>query len=473
MATDPFKVLLVNPPIPATWYNDEFYPPSGLLYLAAVLEKNGQDVKLLDMKALKPDIPDKQKFYVDTLIKAISDFNPGIIGFGCLFSGNFLDVLRFSVVCKERFKEIPIVAGGIHFTIYAEKILENCPSIDGVFLGEAEEAIVELAETIKSRHFELDKVDGFAYRNNGKIQMNPKSNFIKNIDNIPFPAYNLINIKDYYVDTSHWHNPKRLPINTSLPIISSRSCPYRCTFCSMYTVMGPHWRGRSANNVVDEIEYLYNTYNHRHFSFMDDNFSFNKQRTLEICREIKRRNMDIQYETPNGLSISSLDKEVLDAMVSSGLVRIYLAIESGSDFIRNKIMKKNLKREKIFEVIRLTKEYPRLFVNVFFVMGMPEETQETLQDTFDMIKEIEVNKIHLMNIIPFPGTKVYEQAVRDNLLIGIDAENMYKFDNLYFKNYTHFFIKPYKLTLKELHDFRAKCEILIADQKARRQQQLI
>src|SRR5208337_4375395 len=126
--------------------------------------------------------------------------------------------------------------------------------------------------------------------------------FIGDLDEIPFPAYDLINLKDYYHDTSNWLNPKNLPINTSISILSSRSCPMRCNFCSMFMVMGPKWRCRSPQNVVDEIEYLYHKYNHRHFSFMDDNLTLKKSHVLEICNQIIERNLNIQFETPNGIA---------------------------------------------------------------------------------------------------------------------------------------------------------------------------
>jgi magnesium-protoporphyrin IX monomethyl ester (oxidative) cyclase len=463
------KILLVNPPIPETWYNDEYYLPSSLLYLSAVLQENGNEVKILDMKVLKADASDnRQKFYENVLIDTISNFQPEIIGFGCLFSGNFPDALRFSILCKQNFESIPIIAGGIHFTIYAHQILANCPSIDWIALGEAEHSITQLVNTIKNNRYELDKVDGFAYRMNGKIIVNPKKSYIDNIDDIPFPAYELLNLEDYYLDTSRWHNPKQLPINTSIPIITSRSCPNRCSFCSMYMVMGPRWRARSPQNVVDEIEYIYDTYNHKHFSFMDDNLTLKKSRVLEICNLINKRNLNIQFETPNGLSLNTLDKEVLDALVSAGLIRTYLAIESGSDYIRNKVMRKNLSREKIFEIIHLTKEYKQLFVNAFFIIGMPEETKETLAETYKMIQQMDVDKIQLQHIVPFPGTDVYDQALRDNLLVDIDAENLYKSDDRYFKNRNRFFIKPYKLDLAELHEFRAKCEALMAEQSLKK-----
>jgi radical SAM superfamily enzyme YgiQ (UPF0313 family) len=456
------KILLINPPIPAKWYNDEFYLPSSLLYLGAALQTNCDEVKIIDMKALKvPKDKDRNEFYDRYLINILDEFSPELIGFGCLFSGNFPDTLRFSIRCKEHRKDIPVVAGGIHFTIYAGEILKNCPSIDFIVMGEGEETTVRLANMLKTNRKDFASLDGFAYRENNEVKVNPKKRYIENLDMIPFPAYNLIDLTDYYVDTSKWHNPKNLPINTSIPIITSRSCPNLCNFCSMYMVMGPKWRPRTAINVVDEIEFLYNTYNHMHFSFMDDNMTLQKKRALDICSEITKRKLNIQFETPNGLNINTLDEEVLDALVSAGMVRISIAIESGSDFIRNKIMRKRLSRTKIIDTVKLTKQYPQLHTSAFFIMGMPEETQETLMDTYNLIKEIDFDKIHLMNIAPFPCTEVFEQAKKDGILMNIDTKDMYKADDLYFKNYERFFIKPYKLEVSEMLDFRCKCEELI------------
>jgi len=456
------KILLVNPPIPAAWYNDEFYLPSSLLYLGAQLQRNGEDVEILDLKTVKNSQEDlSEKFYDKILLDTILKFDPEIIGFGCLFSGNFPDVLRLSKLCKKNFRDIPIIAGGIHFTIYAKEILENCPSIDWIALGEAEETIVKIVDKIKRKDNDFSDIQRFGFRKNKKIIITPGKHYISDPDTIPFPAYDLVDLKDYYTDTSFWHNSKGMPINTSIPIITSRSCPNQCPFCSMYMAMGPKWRARSPQNVVDEIEFLYNKYGHRHFSIMDDNFSLVKSRVIEICDLIKKRGLDLQFETPNGLSLKTLDREVIDAMVSAGLVRVSLAIESGSDYIRNVVMRKNLAREKIFKVTKIIKEHKSIFTNAFFIIGMPEETQETLMDTYNMMKEIDVDKVHLMNIVPFPSTRVYAQALRDNLLVDLDPKNIYKADDLYFKNYDRFFIKPYELELTDLREFRVKCTELI------------
>lgn len=465
------NILLINPQTPYFIFNKEYYIPSSLLYLAAVLRNNGNNVGILDLNTFRIDdtIENHNKtleIYEKVIIDRISNFHPSFIGITCLFSGQFPLVLNYSKKIKEKFINIPITIGGIHPTLFPYEILSNCPSIDYVIIGEGEESIVNLTNTIKRYRNEefnndLRQIDGLAYRCNGKVIINPKTSFIANLDRLPFPAYELINLKDYYYNTNNWHNPKNLPINCSIPIISSRSCPVRCNFCSMYKVMGSKHRKRSPKNVVDEIEFLYRKYNHRHFSFMDDNLTLEKSHVLDICNEIIKRKLNIQFETPNGISTGSLDEEILEALVSAGLVRLALAIESGSDYIRNKIMGKRLPRKKIFEIVRLTKRYNSLYVRAFFIMGMPEDNRKTLWETHDMIKEIDVDKPIVFNLLPLPGTKVFEQALRDDLFIdNVDLDHLWRTD-LYLTENKRFFIKPYDLEVEELYEFRERFDKLI------------
>lgn len=462
------RVLLVNPPIPDYFYNREFYFPSSLLSLGAVLREAGHDPKILDFKIHQRGEQDPAPaFYDETLRATVLEFQPDLVGFGCLFSGNFPAVLRLSQCVKAIRPEILTLMGGIHATLYASDILDNCPTLDGLVLGEGEDTILNVLDAI-TRNAHWGAIGGVAFRDPGRTVVNPKTDYIHDVDRLPRPAYELIRPEDYFMDTTAWHNPKGLPIHTSVPIVSSRSCPNRCTFCSMYQVMGPRWRPRTAAHVVDEIEHVYHTYGLRHFSFMDDNVTLQKQRMIDICRGILDRGLDLQFETPNGISIKTLDAEVLDAMVSAGMVRTCLAIESGSDLIRNRIMKKHLSEEKIYEVLELTRQYAQLFVNAFFLIGMPEETHETLEATYRMIERIRPDKTIVMNLVPFPGTEVYEQALRDNLLVGGQPEKLYLADDRYFTNYDQVFLKPYALDVNDIRAFRSRCQRLLDRQQRER-----
>ena len=197
---------------------------------------------------------------------------------------------------------------------------------------------------------------------------------------------------------------------------------------------------------------------------MDDNLTLDKGHLLELCNLIVKRNLNIQFETPNGVAVCALDEESIDALITAGLVRVSLAIESGADLIRNKVMGKGLSREKIYEVARITKKHKNLYVRAFFIMGMPEDTRETLMQTYDMIKEIDVDKPIVTNIMPFPRTRLFDQAVQDELFIDeLDLSKIWKMDTFYFTDNKRFFLKPYNLELEELQEFRAKFDKLIED----------
>lgn len=469
------KILLINPQTPNIIKNKEYYIPLSLLYLSSVLQKSRDEVSILDLNIYKPWIKTTgslEKYCENIIIEHANNFKPEFTGITCLFSGQFPSVLYYSKLLKKYFKSICIAIGGIHPTIFSEEILMNCPSIDFVVIGEGEETFRKLIDRLKNNRNDYNDLDGIAYRRNGNVIVNKKVHFISNPDDVPFPAYDLINTENYCHDTSNWHNPKNMKIDFSIPIITSRSCPMGCNFCSMYLVMGKIMRLRSPKNVIDELEVYYYKYNHRHFSFMDDNLTLNKKHVIEICKTIIERKLNIQFETPNGVSLAFIDEEMLAALVEAGLVRVALAIESGSDYIRNKVMKKQLPREKIYEVIKLTRKYKQLYVKTFFIMGMPEDTRETLMETYNMIEELRVDKPMMANLIPFPGTKLFKQAVRDKLFSDkMDMNNLWSMSAFYYTDNKEFFIKPYKMDFSELHEYRLKFDTLIREVIAQRKKE--
>ena len=463
------NILLINPQSPSFVKYQDKSIPIGLLYLASTLKKHGFGVKFIDVNndvALGSDLPnldkdeDFKQFFIGKYKSEIDEFKPDLIGVGCLFSGRFVKAAIISSALKQLYPNAPIVLGGIHPTIFPGEILRDFPCVDYIILGEGERSFLELV----SAHFDnlesLKNIDGLAYRADGQIFINQKTKFIEELDDLPSPAFDMIDLKKYYFDTSKWYNPKKLPINIPLPILSSRSCPNQCNFCSMYLIHGKKFRQRSADNVVDEIEYLYNKYNHRYFSFMDDNLTFSKERIIKICEEIIRRRLNIQFDTPNGVSIKNFDKELLDLLVQAGLIRMCIAPESGSEYIRNQVIRKGLSEEKIYSFIDLVKDYPNLFVKAFFVIGFPEETLATLEDTYQMIKKImpPLKQIAIFNAVPFPGTRLFNYS-KDNNLLLVPTDNLHK--SSYFSIYDqsdNVFIKPHDLEISEIVKFHQRVD---------------
>jgi radical SAM superfamily enzyme YgiQ (UPF0313 family) len=225
--------------------------------------------------------------------------------------------------------------------------------------------------------------------------------------------------------------------------------------------MGRGLRLRHPIKVVDEMENLYRQHNINYFGFLDDNLTLNKSHIMTLCNEIVKRGLNIQFESINGYNLASLDEEIIDAMAKAGCVYVILPIEHGSDYMREKVIGKRLSREKIFEVASLYKKY-NLLTRGYFIMGFPEETPETLMETYTMIQNLQLDMNNVFNLIPFPGTKVFDQALRDNLLIGdIDASRLWTGQlGLHADNEQQFYIKPYTMTLEELSIFRKKFDML-------------
>lgn len=239
------KILLINPHNVNLSSPNSNAIPTNLLYLASSLQRDGHIVKINDL-------------CINNVINY--DFNPDIVGITCFFSAMIEEVNKLSKLIKQKLN-CPIILGGIHPTIFTHDILITNNNVDYVCIGEGEHTISQLANNIP-----LNQINNLAYRGQGNICFNDKF-FMNNLDNLPFPNYNLLNLDQYKINITKFKNKNRTKY-TPIPIISSRSCPNQCNFCSMFLVHGKKWRARSANNVVDEIEYVYRTYHRTGFSFM-------------------------------------------------------------------------------------------------------------------------------------------------------------------------------------------------------------
>ncbi|MFH1288887.1 MAG: radical SAM protein [bacterium] len=453
------KILLVNPHSLPFFFSVEKRVTLSILYLSSYAKQFGHEVLFIDvdndqriLHLLGEDFL-LSDYYKSHYYKKIADFNPDIIGVTVHFSGRFKPAIEFIKLFKNDFSTVPCVIGGIYPTLFPEEILGNYADVDYILKGESEATFVELINSIVDDTNRLKQIDGLAFRDKGKAIINEKKNFISDVDKIPFPDYDLIDIKKYYFDTSKWYNPKNYSININLPILTTRSCPNQCTYCSMYKVHGRGFRKRSVENVVDEIEYLYNRFNQQYFSFTDDNLTFDKKRILRICSEIVRRRIKIQFDTPNGLDINRLDSEVLEALVNVGLIKTCIAVESGSPKIRESI-NKFIPQEKIFDVVSAIRRFPEVRFSLLFVIGFPKETLDTLNETYLLIDKLGVHKFSMNYAVPYLGTKLFQECY-DNKLIEGDA-----LDFINIANFSHEseapFIKPYELGKQDLIDFRKK-----------------
>ena len=433
--------------------------PVSLLNLASALRKSGHRPVILDLSIVKiPDSSNPEEYCLSKIDEAIKKNNPGLIGLSCFTTMHFPLVSKLARAIRAKEPGVPICMGGVHPTLFSEKILENCPEVDFIAVGEGEEQIVILADAIASGHLEKIKdVQGLGYRcdDRQKFVVNPRQTFTTALDDLPGPAYDMVNFSHYYDDHSNWHNPKQKEIRLSVPIYTTRSCPFNCSFCSVPLVMGRALRRRTPEKVADEIEILVRDYGQNYFSLSDDNVNVDKKHFMAVCHAIVQRKLDLQLCIAQGLYLSMVDEDIVRAFVEAGGITVSVPIESGNNFLRTKIIGKHLTDEKIYEIVRLLQKYD-LFTIGFFIMGFPEDTVDTLNDMLVMIAKLKLDVSSVNTLIPFPGTRIYQQAVKERLFLFDEAKvwnGEIFFDPL---NKRDFFIQPYNLSLEELRRFRER-----------------
>lgn len=453
------KILLIAPHKLTRLKDSKGTIPVPLLHLAAVLRKGQHEVTIFDYSTINTRRQLLNEPYLkNSVTKLIAENRPDLIGVNCFTSLHFPFTRLLCKLAKTNDSTIPVVVGGAHPSLFAQEILENEPHIDFIALGEGELQFEALANSIgTSDGVGLHRIPALAFRDpDGKVVVTRREGYISDLDKLPMPAWDLIDLHSYSADHSSWYNPKNLHFEACIPILTSRSCPYSCNFCACHTTMGRKFRKRSPQRVVDEIQMLHEQKGQNYFGFIDDNVNLDKKHFIEICREIVKRNLNIQYETTCGVHIASLNEEVIDAMADSGCVFVRLPIEHGNDKIRNKIIGKNLPREKIVTAVQNLKRR-KIFTSSMFIMGFPEETTETLDDTYKLICELQLDLNYVFNLIPFPGTRVFKQASEDRLLIdSFAAEDLWKGEiNLDpVQDECRFFIKPYNMSIDELMHYR-------------------
>jgi len=265
---------------------------------------------------------------------------------------------------------IPIVIGGAHVSALPVKTLKDLKG-DYAIYGEGEKTLYKLVEHLKNKKNDIRKIEGMVYKDNrGNVIKNPPMSLIENLDELPLPAWDLMDPRTYPF-APHGSIAKEYPV---APILTSRGCPFSCDFCSVNVIWRNKYRMRSIENVVDEIEFLVKKYGVKEIHFEDDNLTLTKGRGVKLCKEITRRKLRFIWSCPNGVRIDSLDEETLRFMKRSGCYSLTFGIESGNQEILNNVNKRlNLKVVK--RVVDMTKK-SGIETRAFFIIGLPGSTYE-------------------------------------------------------------------------------------------------
>jgi len=450
------KILLVNISLAEQSTTSFFVMPPAILVLAAYLRENGMSVDVLDLNVLKREHNDcNNKTLISLFEKYLIETNPSLVGCSVMVAGQLELAREILKSTKKLLPHVVTIIGGAHVSQFSREILNNCLEIDFATLGEGETQLLSCANFANNKVMPLSWPDGVVYRKNGEVIITPKKAYIENINKLPVPAYDILDFKDYLHNTSTWHNPYNINLGVRVPIITSRGCPNLCNFCSVSKSMGKHYRPLSANKVVDIIQMLHEKYNVIYFAIFDANFAQDIRRVIDICNEISKRKLKIYIDLPTGMPINVGAKEMIEALADVGLIRTCISIESGDTYIRNNIMRKNVKEDEIHEIVTVIRRFPQIFLLTDFVLGMPEDTIESLNASCELISCIDVDDIELSIATPYPGTSLYEQCKKKNLFFkGIDLSSFWMTSAYTHANINNFFIKPYSLDLDTLKKYR-------------------
>lgn len=429
------------------------YVPLGLAYLAAMLEKQDVQVNILDMGA--------EGISTENLVDYLpSDTN--IVGITCATPTSYL-AHRIAGIVKKELPDSWVILGGPHPSCLPLETVED-PNVDVVVIGEGEYTILEIVHAFDVKE-ELKKIKGIVTKINGKLVQTPRRPLIQNLDELPFPAYHLLPLKKY----QYPFNVKRKPL---VNIISSRGCPFGCVYCSK-AVFGRTFRPRNYVKVVDEIEYLVNKFGVKEIHFSDDVFTLDKKRAKMICDEILRRKIDITWAIPNGIRVDSIDKTLLKKMKKSGCYSVGLGIESGNQEILNRI-KKGVTLREVRRAVRLLNEVG-IEIWGYFMFGLPGDTEETMRDTIEFAKSLDLTLAKFHVAVPFPGTEFWSFLVENRYLkstnfqsYAIHLDPVYEYPHLssetilkYYRTaYKEFYLRPQYLLrsflkIRSLYDFKS------------------
>lgn len=366
---------------------------AGLGYIAESLNRAG----------IKYDYFDISFGNVRRLLDKIGEFQPDLIGIRMM---SFLYKRNYDIIkrIKSRYKDIKVVIGGPHISTMRGRVLEECEAIDFGVVLEGEETIIELCSGNDS-----DEIKGLVHRENGTVKYAGDREFIRKLDEVPYPTYKGFPLNRYLGSE-----------NTPIPIITSRGCPYKCTYCPVSLAIGSKFRTRGASNVVDELEYWY-AKGRFVFSVLDDNFTLVSKRVYEICDEIERRGLKgLRMTCGNGVRADRVDRPLLQRMKEVGFAHLGFGVEAANGNVLH-TLKKGEDIADIETAVRLACELG-FSVELFFMVGSPTETWENIEESVRLALRYPVTSVKFFNIVPYPRTELYDWVEGNNYLVSRPEE---------------------------------------------------
>ena len=423
------KIAFINPRYFEENYRykvNKLSPPLGMAILSSMLRLKNHEVKIYDLEALRTTFAEQ--------ITSISEYSPDIIGvFGTSPISKYIK--ESIAVLHRKFPTSHIIVGGPHATLFPEDFFGENIFVDYAFMGEAEYSIVEFVDQIEQFGIVKfpDKIEGIVYKPNGQIFKHPVTPRIENLDELPFPSYDLLPLEKYFETGS---------TEKVITMMTSRGCPNNCIYCADPVLYGHKYRSRSAKNVVDEMKYLIQNHQIKHIVFYDANFNADKERVKQICKLLINEKLDVTWRAR--VRADMIDRESVELMKNAGCTELSIGVESGSERML-KILKKKETKNQIRDAFNLIKEYDIWSVG-YFMFGIPGETTMDADETIMFAIELDPDWALFSIATPLPGTEFLKMAKSSNWIISKDLNN-YKanFDSpvISYENFTSNQIKKY------------------------------
>ncbi len=348
-------------------------PHPGVGYLSQFLSDHDIDNTVIDMRL---------GYTVNDVIKKARQFGADLIGVSLM---SFKHDTAYKLVNDIKKAGFTVVIGGPHISTLRAKVLEECEA-DLAIKMEGEYALLELCKGKKPK-----QIKNLIYKENGKIIENEDRGPIINLDGIPFPTYEKFELEKYR--------------SRSIPIVSSRGCPYKCIYCPIKVTMGRMFRFRSPKNIFKEVKY-WEGRSYTYFQINDDNFTMIKERVSKFCDMIIKSGMKVLFAADNGVRADRVDYDILKKMRKAGFKYISFGVEAGTDRVL-KVIKKGENLESIDKAIKISVDLG-FEVTLFFLLGSPTETEEDIKESIKLTLKYKIKDVRFYNIIPFPQTELYD-----------------------------------------------------------------
>ena len=413
------RVVLVRPSYSGVYklFKDKsrtpIVPPIGLGYIASVLRGgtyDGDSIRKGEASKYDPIIIDNEilKQESSKLADLIVEYHPIMVGISAATT-SFYEALGIAKAIKER-SNIYTCLGGTHATSLGEGALKEGEYFDCLIQYEGEYTLLELLEALENKS-DLKKVSGLIYREDDKVVINNLRPLIPDLDRLPLQAYDLLDMKQYN------HLIPGYGMNPMGALLTSRGCPQTCHFC--FNQFGKSIRFKSPQKVLEEIEYLLDNFDVKWLTLYDDSYTWPDSRyakkgkyyrVKQISRGLKKLRINIPYQI--FMRANSVDEQTVNEIVDSGCKVISIGIESGCDTIL-KNAGKGVNQKIIKNALEiLNKFYPNIEIRGSIILGLPGETHSTVQKTMDLLKEIKIQRVNVNIATPYPGTKMYDMAIK-------------------------------------------------------------